>query len=281
MLTDACKKSFSKIAYTFRDGSLIGELKNFQTPESSLNFEDEWTDLKEIHWKHPGHQYQCLFERFNLNLDYFQDKVVAEIGCGNGRIGELACERAATYVGYEPSDAIDVFDKRLQEKQKENVVLIKSEFKTPPDITYDVVLCWGVLHHVEAPETLFRHMIEALSSDGEILLFIYHPGFARRGLFSNYFSGMPIAFKKAYCKDLSALIDNLQSRSPEAQVELLNHSFRGNYASSELTYFQYYDGISPRYHWDLNELVYTWSNLVGFECALVSPGCYRINRNLG
>lgn len=280
MLINDYKKYFTDMSYHFNDGSLIGELADFETPESSINFEDEWTDLREIHWGHPGHQYQCLFERFNLEVDYFQNKLVAEIGCGNGRIGELGCDQAATYVGFEPSSAIHVFDQILQDKGKQNAVLIKSEFKSPPGINYDIVLCWGVLHHVADPEALFGQMANALSSDGEMLLFIYHHGFARRGLFSNFFSGMPLSFKKSYCHDISALIDNLQSRSPEAHAELLKHSFRGNYASSELTYFQYYDGISPRYHWDLEDSVFSWSLDLGCSCVEVSDGCYIIRKHV-
>lgn len=278
MLIDQYLKYFKDINYRFHKASLVGELADFETPESSKNFEDQWTDLKEIHWGHPGLQYQSLFERFNLDIDYFKDKIVADIGCGNGRVGELVCGKAAVYVGYEPSNAIHVFDRLLRDKNNENAILVKSEFNSPPSLKYDVILCWGVLHHVENPEFLFDQMVKALSSNGEMLLFIYHPGFSRRGLFSNFFSGMPLNFRKLYCHDISALIDNLQSRSPEAHTELLNHSFRGNYASSALTHFQYYDGISPQYHWDLSKYLKGWASSSDCFCEYTAPGCYKVRR---
>ena len=61
------------------------KLKSFEYVDS---FGFEWTNIdgyasKEV-MSH-GH----IFGRFLLSPDYFQGKVVADIGCGNGRIGRL------------------------------------------------------------------------------------------------------------------------------------------------------------------------------------------------
>src|SRR6188472_3918523 len=72
------------------------------------SFGFEWTRIDGFAGKEVlshGH----IFGRFMLPRDYFAGKAVADIGCGNGRIGRLIAPLTDSYVGIDLSEAIYAF----------------------------------------------------------------------------------------------------------------------------------------------------------------------------
>ena len=243
-------------------------------PEYTSSFGFEWTKIDGFAGKETmshGH----LYGRFLLPSDFFRGMVVADIGCGNGRIGRLIVCDCQKYIGLDSSDSLTAFPTYIE--GFENVTLVQASATDVPleNESVDVAICWGVMHHTDRPEKTFDELVRIVKPGGYILIFVYPPAFDGRRNFNALIRELP--------PDITSNLVERTSDEVDAWCEV--DDFYGNIIaqrlhmsrkqSREWQIFQWFDGISPRYHWSLNE--YLRSNRrSGLSVTSLSMGIFKI-----
>lgn len=239
----------------------------------SDNFGLEWTEFDGYHAKESlshGH----LFGRFFLPKNYFDNKLVLDVGCGNGRLGRFMCASAKSYVGIDLSESVYAFPNYTN---TENIILCRSNGTDLPtnDEVSDITVCWGVLHHMDDPQKGLHELIRSTKIGGEILIFIYPQTFDFRMNLNCFVKHIPPALLHEILSNTSDLIDSLSEVDQYYGNSLANGMSLGIKKSREWQLFQWFDGISPQYHWSLEKYFDSLnSNQIKLR-AKTAPGCYR------
>lgn len=139
----------------------------------------------------------------------FKRQRVLELGCGSG-IDALEFARNGAYV-----TALDFTEKAIlqseeNKRQCEMRYPINCDFKKQdltkldlPSKNYDLIYCFGVLHHIKDPEPIIEKCYNALRYDGQIIAMLYNKdsllysySIEHLGLSTERITGCP--FTKAY-----------------------------------------------------------------------------------
>ena len=247
-------------------------------PDASYvdTFGFEWTQIdgfvgKEV-MSH-GH----IFGRFQLSANYLENKIVVDVGCGNGRIGRLVAPHAKQYLGLDLSEAVYSFPAYLRSK---NIQLARASGTNLPlnDAVADVTICWGVLHHMDDPERALNELKRITKPGGEILIFIYSDAYAARENFNRFVKHIPDDKKHALIENTSDYLDAWREVDKFYADVLSQNMFMSVKQSREWQIFQWYDGVTPAYHYQLSFLL---SETVGKKklrehVMNTAPGCYRL-----
>lgn len=248
-------------------------------PEESQytqSFGFEWTEIdgfigKEV-MSH-GH----LFGRFLLPADFFVGKTVADIGCGNGRIGRLIAPDCARYFGVDMSHAVNAFPRYID--NIENITLVRASGTDLPfeDQSVDVAVCWGVMHHMDDPDKAFSELVRIVKPGGHILIFIYPKAFDARANFNNIIREIDPQQTYRWVEATSDALDGWSEVDDFYGGMLANNMHMSTKHSREWQIFQWYDGISPRYHWSLVDML-RGKGSEGLSVVETMEGVYRISQ---
>ena len=247
--------------------------------EYTSSFGFEWTKIDGFVGKETmshGH----LYGRFLLPADFLRGKVVADVGCGNGRIGRLIVRDCQKYIGLDMSDSLTAFPTYIE--GFENVALVRASATDLPleDESVDVAICWGVMHHTDRPEKTFDELVRIVKPGGHVLIYVYPPAFDGRRNFNQLIRELPhdITFKL------------VESTSDEVDSWCEVDDFYGNIVAQQLhmsrkqsrewQIFQWFDGISPRYHWSVAERLSKHSVAYHPVVGDVARGIFRFQKNV-
>jgi ubiquinone/menaquinone biosynthesis C-methylase UbiE len=232
----------------------------------------EWTQIdgfvgKEV-MSH-GH----IFGRFQLPADYFDGKVVVDVGCGNGRIGRLVAPQAKQYLGLDLSEAVYSFPGYLRTK---NTQLCRASGTNLPlnDGVADVTICWGVLHHMDNPEKALNELKRITRPGGEVLIFIYSDAYAARENLNRFAKHVPDEKKHALIENTSDFLDAWREVDKLYADLLSQNIFMSVKQSREWQIFQWYDGVTPSYHFLLSSVLDKLATT-----QLPAPGCYILKNS--
>ena len=238
------------------------------------NFGFEWTQIDA--WN--GMDLICrghLFGRFQLSSRYFYNKDVVDVGCGNGRLGKLFFEDCKSYTGIEASNAIDNFP--IPENNQNFRLIQGSATHIPLEENYaDTVVCWGVLHHVDNPALAFEELIRILKPGGEILLFIYSDGYQSRENLTKFFNKIPSNQLYKRISESSDLIDKWGEIDDFYSKIITSNLSLSKKSSRAWQIFQWFDGVTPAYHWLLEKEIPMLCNKHDASFDFLGNGCYRI-----
>jgi SAM-dependent methyltransferase len=109
-----------------------------------------------------------LFRRRELALEVvesYAEPRVLDVGCGSGRVGELALERGAgEYVGIDLSDSMLALARERLSRFGDRVRLVQDDFLTAPvNGGFEVVLALGFFDYQADAEPFVRRMGELCS----------------------------------------------------------------------------------------------------------------------
>lgn len=249
------------------------ELKN---QEYVGTFGFEWTKIDGFVGKEAmshGH----IFGRFFLPKDYFSGKTVIDVGCGNGRIGRLIAPFCADYTGCDLSESVYAFPSYLE---SENITLVRASGTNLPisDSMADVSICWGVLHHMDEPMKGLEELLRVTKPGGEILIFIYSQGYDARKNLNQFSKRLEEKKKFEVIEATSDMLDGWREVDRFYADNLSANLFMSVKQSREWQIFQWYDGITPEYHWSLEAELDKYFPANDITFRKTHNGCYRIKR---
>ena len=132
-----------------------------------------------------------LFKRIGLSA---KGKVVLEVGCGSGYGAELLLgEKPTSYTGFDfMPEQIELAHKRLP--QVDFSVGDATDMKAIPDSSKELLVIFGVLHHIPDWDAAVRECYRVLRPSGE--MYIEEPGGAMIEWAERIWKlGHPIRFK--------------------------------------------------------------------------------------
>jgi SAM-dependent methyltransferase len=112
-----------------------------------------------------------LFRRRELAVDTvrsYSEPRVLDVGCGSGRIGELALEAGTSqYLGVDFSEPMIDLSRRRLERFGSRVELVCGDFlEVPIEGRFDVVLALGLFDYLPDAGRFARRMFELCTDDG-------------------------------------------------------------------------------------------------------------------
>ena len=171
---------------------------------------DEWQD---------ENRHRAEYHLFWPNREYRADLGILIAGCGTSQAAKYAlCRPGARVVGIDVSTTSLDHTERLKQKYK----LTNLELQQMPvesaaalDRCFDLVVCTGVLHHLEDPDEGLRALRSVLKPDGAIYLMVYAP-YGRAGvyMFHVYCRKLGIGTSAHEINDLATVVEALPQQHP-------------------------------------------------------------------
>ena len=109
----------------------------------------------------------------DLDMATLHGKVGLDAGCGKGRYTRFLAPHLDGLVALDGSSAVEAAARNLGTFS--NVLVVRADLRTVPlaSGSIDMVVCLGVLHHLEDPRGGFRALVRLLAPEGRILVYLY------------------------------------------------------------------------------------------------------------
>ena len=145
-------------------------------------FGDEWNKFDQVQLSAEEHDEQ--FRRY-VNTPHFEEMLgkksinIADVGAGSGRWTSKLREYfgLSSITAIEPTHAEEVLKARFQSDLNTSVVRCAFDALPNPNVPpqgFDLVCCWGVLHHTNSIETNFAKLVQITKPGGVIFCYIYY-----------------------------------------------------------------------------------------------------------
>ena len=140
------------------------------------DFNDQWKIINELNTNDYLDSEEMLLDYLSdlVELTEINNKVIAEVGSGNGRIVKnLLKHNPKKLYAIEPSEnGINNILKNL--KKYSSLKTIQSDgvsFKT--DELCDLIFSLGVIHHIKKPTDVLKNIKNNLKTEGKIIIWVY------------------------------------------------------------------------------------------------------------
>ena len=137
------------------------------------DFGEQWTE-------YPGNEgiYASIETLQDLcgplfDIKNFQGLKVADIGSGSGRIVNMLLDAGATHVvAVEPSKAFEVLLENTRAR-KDKITYLKVPGDEFAELDMDMVVSFGVIHHIHEPDDTMKAIYNSLKSKGKVIIWLY------------------------------------------------------------------------------------------------------------
>ena len=171
---------------------------------------DDWRD---------ENRHRAEYHLFWPNREYRADLDILIAGCGTWQAAKYAlCRPGARVVGVDVSTTSLEHTERLKQKYR----LSNLELQQMPvegvaslDQRFDLIVCTGVLHHLEDPVAGLRALRSVLKPEGAIYLMVYAP-YGRAGIYllQEYCRKLGIGTSARDINDLATVVEALPQQHP-------------------------------------------------------------------
>lgn len=176
------------------------------------SFGYEWTAFDQIQPEDEGF-WRWYFA--DVDLSELSGRKGLDAGCGKGRYARFTAAHLGSLVALDGSRAVEAAKRNLADL--DNVTVVQADVRAMPfgPETFGFVSCLGVLHHLPDPRDGFRRLVDLLSPDGLLLLYLYsHPSsFSVRSVslgaartLRRATVGLPHRLLRALCAPLAAAL---------------------------------------------------------------------------
>ncbi len=134
------------------------------------SFGYEWNTFDDV--RDEDAQFAQVYFR-DLDLATLHGGVGLDAGCGKGRYTRFLAPHLDGLVALDGSSAVEAAARNLA--PFDNVVVVRADLRAAPVPAQrmDLVVCLGVLHHLEDPREGFRALVRLLAPGGRILVYLY------------------------------------------------------------------------------------------------------------
>lgn len=216
-----------------------------------------------------------LFGRFLLPQNYFRGKVVVDLGCGNGRLGQFVIRDARTYIGVELSDAITAFEVPAEHAGKVELVRASIEDVPLQDRIADVVICWGALHHVGNYRAAIGEIRRILKPGASALLFVYPDNYAPRENLNRLLKHIDAAEFRDFCRWFFSTVRRWGTVDEPLAADICAWMGSARKSHTGWEVFQMFDGLGPEHHHLLEQTVIAEFS-PPWHLAATQSGCFVI-----
>lgn len=229
---------------------------------------DPYPELQSLSYGH-------IFGRFLLPQGFFKDKVVFDLGCGNGRLGRFAIPQARAYVGIELSDAITAFEVPAAAAPKVHLVQASLEDLPVEDGVADVVVCWGVLHHVGNYAAGIAEIRRIMKPGGTALLFVYSDLYAERENLNRLLKHIAAPRFREFCAWFFGTVRRWATTDEPLAARVCDAMCVDRKAHTGWEVLQMFDGLGPEHH-HLLEAIIAAEFGPPWHCVATQRGCFVI-----
>jgi 2-polyprenyl-3-methyl-5-hydroxy-6-metoxy-1,4-benzoquinol methylase len=153
-------------------------IKNRIVEDTIKSFDYQWTHLSDSqyilndeNWKKNVDEY--ILDEISISKDQIKSKTVIDIGCGGGRwtygFAKLGCTVTAVDVSEGPARITKEFVPTAE-------VIVSDLFDLYTKLkgrTFDIVWCWGVIHHTGDPKKAFDILFKLMHPQSMLHLYVY------------------------------------------------------------------------------------------------------------
>lgn len=214
---------------------------------------------------------QDLINKTGLSPDQVKGKLLLDAGVGIARHAEILAKWGAFVVGIDLSDAVEAARENL--KDFSNAVVFQANIAELPfkEKLYDHVVSIGVLHHTPDTKQFTEKLMPLVKPGGRFSIWLYPPGFARRGEWTPIVSRLPLVGFKQWCE---WIVDVARENRGNLWLEafMAQFPFSTHHPNRERSVLALFDGYTPTYHWTHSpEEVEGWFQENGFVDIRRSP----------
>jgi len=214
---------------------------------------------------------QDLINKTGLSQADVQGKLVLDAGVGIGRHSEILARWGAYVIGIDLSDAVEAARDNLA--QFNNAVVLQADISNLPFApeSFEHIVSIGVLHHTPDTRRYTESLMPLVKAGGRFSIWLYPPGFARRGEWTPLVSQLPLIGFREWCDWIVDVArDNRGNHWLEAFMN--QFPFSTHHPTRERSVLALFDGYTPTYHWthDPDE-VSNWFREAGFDDIRLSP----------
>lgn len=199
-----------------------------------------------------------ILDELQVTREWIKGKTVIDVGCGGGRwtygFAKLGCKVTAIDISDGPC-------KFTKENVPEAEVVIGDIFEVPQQVKdrkFDIIWCWGVIHHTANPHIAFRRLVQLMHKDSILHLYVYSFNRGRK------------------IKILRGLIGMFSFKNRERIIRLL---IKINVLHSNV--HELFDALSPKINHEISETsMKNWFAAEGLEYRQYVPRWVRRSSDL-
>jgi len=123
---------------------------------------------------------------FKLFPDDISQLIIADLGCGTGRVSDMLAEKGAIVTGVDGSEGML---KKARESSTNDITYVHHNFEKPLPYdknTFDHVVSCLVLEHIEDLHLFFSEANRVCAPEGIVYLTGMHPGMMLKGNEANF-----------------------------------------------------------------------------------------------
>jgi len=209
-----------------------------------------------------------FFSQSKLNPENLSDKLILEVGCGNGRFTEILLKYGANVIAVDGSVAIEANKKNHQTHiDRGNLFLLQADLFNMPVKTssFDIVICYGVIQHTGNNKKAIQTLAKFPKQNGKLLLDIYSAGLKHFNLIIYIIRGFLYLTNKRNDKENLIMVENFVNWILPYQLKILKFLHR---KSGIKKYLRYIVNRSPNSVYGVNlyldgkitkEIAFDWS----------------------
>ena len=144
--------------------------------KKELNQESHFDEFAYDWWNKSGH-YKLLHRLNPIRLQYILSKCnlnkkkVLDIGCGGGILSEELCKQGAKVTGIDSSSkSISIAKQHAEQNNYDIKYINKSIFEITDLGTYDFIICFEMIEHINEPNDLIKKIKEISSKKSGLFL---------------------------------------------------------------------------------------------------------------
>ena len=216
--------------------------KNKNTKES---FKLEWQFFDYEKDKTWDASPQKMLDRFLLETDEtsttIQNKLILDVGCGNGLLDGLIAKEKATVIGFDFSLSIE---KAYEQNTHANAIFVQADVQHPPfkKNVFDIVHASGILIHTNNTAYSFNCLTPLVKPNGKLSCWLYHP---RKNFIHNTFN-----FIRKFTSKLPLKLQIILYAIFLFPISFIVKKIKGNQQNWREMMVDILDWMTPEFRWE-------------------------------